>query len=571
MADKDNTDDTNKLGKFLKQKTKLFKETSSKGDTPYINLLSNLVDEYYIFTKSQFDSLFLQMTYGSKPFILNSNNIPLKICTYIFSNYDLDDDKIQKILPYTLYPNNFYILNILFKNNYEFTIDNYRDILSSYYTSQNLIFDKYNNNIVFLCCISIKNDPKCIFFGNNKKLLNGIVFDKHNFNVIMLADAYITNNNARIKFNELMDIVLKSFINNDKEYIFNTMINKNYGSRLNCYVFYKYIINNLGYNEAFANHIEQIYLKVGNNMLIFDLALKGYKITEDHLNTLVSIHDRLIIPLNDEYANIGMPFIFLKKYQSNTYASIPIIDLYGIFGISKSVKLLNMVMSNGKIDLASELLNKYNIIPNKETLDNAVSIMHCSNNCSSVVTKILNYRIVPNSDTIRRINTSYSTTTINNIEILIKYGLILTFEDVEYLLSKKVIIQNLERFGIDIDERIYFLCFYYDVVDFVYKNNYKFDMIPTKILTLHSMCKVYTNMSTIDSYLEENNIKLDKYALHYLIVSNKTLALKYIEKYKLLPSPISAYKNMNLNISHKDIMEQNNLTYFHMLEGYDMK
>lgn len=562
-------DDIKELNKLSKQKTRFTKEMVSEGEIPYINLLLKLVGENHVFTDIQFNNFFLQATHSNKPFLLSNNRLAIEICTYMFSNYELDYENTQKLIGYATHPHGYYILDILFLKNHKFTYDNYVKILSSYYSANGLKFTKYNDNIVFLICLTIKNNLKYTFLDENKKLFDNIVFNENNFNLILLTNSNISNQYALEKFNDLLDIIFKKCNNNDKAYIFKTLIAQNYAPFKNCYTFYKYIINKFGYNDDFAKHIENIYLLANNNMLIFDLALKGYKITENNLNSLLSKQDKIILLPNDKYAKLGLPFVFLKKYQNKEYAYVPIIDLYPIFELPVGIGLLNMAVKQGKALLTNKLLNENKIIPNKETLDNAAMHMHIGGDFITIVTKILNYRIIPDSDTVKNINcSSHIDYVIKNFELLIKYGLVLTFSDIEYLLSKKIVIKDLERFGIEYDEKIYFLCFYYDVNDVAYRNKYTIDK---NVIQLHNLCKAYASRSSIEYYLKENNMKIDRYTLHYLILCNKNLAKIYIDTYKIVPSLVSAYKLVNLDLSHKRIMDEHNLTFSHMLETYDMQ
>jgi len=570
------------LDKLLKTKSKLYNEFREYPDNcTLIYILIELVNENYEFTRSQFDNFIDQAcheNYGSYSFFTSQLDEHKIIIKYMLLKFDITEEQLSKIFSGRSRLKNCYCYDILFEKQYNFTISDFEKLSEISYTVN--LNDNYNmihNNVIFAACVYLltnkgsDNFDKCLYLLKQ----NVNPFNIEHFNIILHC---LSNKICRESQNiyVLLDVLFLNYdVNEDHDNCLKTNIIQLISSKkfLIRADIINYIINKFGYNETFIEYIFDRILN-HNAEFIFTLIHKGFNVTVDFLNKLLEKSSISYLTLqksgDQEYPKILSKF---GKYKlTDNLIKIPIIDLFQLYNLIPDINTLNIVCSKyvhiGFVDI---LLSTYKIIPEKKTLDMCISILNYE-----LTNKIINYKLTPNSNTLREITKEHcysNSSEVNRIiELLINHGLNITFNDVEYLLSIQFTLDNLERFDIKYDENLYFTCYL--------NNNYpeeylKKFTINKDILNMHTLCK--SKKLTYDKlikYLRTNNMKLDRYAFDSLLYHYPAIAKHIIKDYKCVPSLLSAYKrtyaNCGLNITLKFLAEQYNITANDMLLQYDM-
>ena len=127
--------------------------------------------------------------------------------------------------------------------------------------------------------------------------------------------------------------------------------------------------------------------------------------------------------------------------------SLDIFKFFTKLGILPNELTFEIACINNYNLVFDECISKYKFIPNKNTLDKVLS--NYNNKSNEIIHKILCYKIIPDKESLDCLLKSHCN--IDIIEILIKFGLILTFNDIIKLLKVNLIINNLERFNISYD------------------------------------------------------------------------------------------------------------------------
>lgn len=582
------------LTQLLKSKTRLLQELSiyPGGTCKLIPLLKTLVDENYLFTQTNFDNFMEQACYYTsvKTFIGSTNADCVNIVTYMLSNFDLNHKQCDKMMKLLTFSGNVmnHCLDILFNKKYDFTIDQlYFVTYKKNYMPPVGNYDMIHNNVIFAECISIK-----LFEQRKQKLLQAdIIFDiKYLKTMIMvLLHCYTISHVQKQCYYALLDTIFKGY-NGTKDDVIELIVgNKSITREIVEYTIeysgtkddddigffvgnksitksiVEYVIERYGYNDKLVNYI----IKNADDItiiLIFDLMLKGLVMTVDILNEIVQNYPTIHIKLTDKYSALGLTMTYLISKQINR--NLDSIRLFDVFKISPNIDTLNIVCKKSMMIFVPILINNYKVIPEKSTLDICVSKQN--DKSYNVIRKILNYRVLPNSETLRAMNFGDLTNARKVLDLLIQYGLAITFDDVEFLLHNKIILDNLERFNIKYDEKLYFLYYINNCWPSFYAS--KFNM-NKDILDLHKMCTSIGgrfSQNDIIKFLKEKNIKLDRYALDFLITHNTLVAYQIINKYKCVPSPITAYKNMMIEVLVDLAINEYNVGPLSMFEPYVM-
>ncbi len=514
-----------------------------------------MIDELFEFKKKHFDYFVIQAEYIYCLNYLNNGNED-KICSYMFNKFDPTQNQLDKLCQ-TPSPK---IHSVLLNKNYNYTIDNYKN-LKRYNYCQPINGDNFNNNNVFIWCQTIYKENK-IF----KIKFNNVIVDTTTINILFLYTKYDSFNTYTTEqmasYYNLYDAIFDNCnidiwkLLNDKNIILDRTG-----------ILLPYITNKYGYNNTFTKSL--INTQECNLILLFDAILNGYVVDSDDLNNMLCNRDKMrLLNYNDKYSKIG---ILQNFFDINGY--IYTHKLYETFNVPMTFDTLMIAISHKNYELATIALENYNVMPNKDTLDLAIqniyvySIMEDEYN---LICNILKYKIIPDNETLKKLN-SYDSTEckIKYIELLMNSGLIIDYDTFEYLLSKRTPVKNLERFAILYDEKLYFSCYKCDTFCDEYYDKFTIDK---QTLDLHKFCKSkIKDIDTFYGYFKKNNMMLDKYALDYLIFYNKKYADIIIEKYNLIPSILTLMKHINRKVDLDNIMKQYNLTHMHMFEKYDIK
>src|SRR5271154_6371889 len=116
------------LNKLLKSPTKLNDEANTyPNDCPLINLLIELTNNNYDFTRFQFKRIFCQIVYtiGRSNFLESDKQEFKNITTYLFTNYDISESQFFELCD----DHTKCACDILFAKQYNFTLEHFSRML----------------------------------------------------------------------------------------------------------------------------------------------------------------------------------------------------------------------------------------------------------------------------------------------------------------------------------------------------------------------------------------------------------------------------------------------------------
>lgn len=559
-AQKKAVDKTQILNKLLNTKKKLYNEKYEFTERSKLShLLLDLINENYGFSIGQINTFFDQAFYtsGYNNCFMSSQILEHKrINEYMLTKYDINDMHIQIILDLSQYNNEcHYIYDILFKKKYNFTMAQYRTLKIKKYVNVPIDnYDTMHNNLIFAMCshLEFNNDP--IQFNKCLDILkqSALPFNIEHLNITSIISQYFKEQMV-----QLLDVLFSKCDNS----IFDTIINSSYSYHDR--VIYS-IIEKFGYDD---NFIDYLFTKKipSNPEILFKIINKGYTISLSILNNLLAARSRETFVIESDSLNLPSKILKQKYKKIDKGFEIPFMDLFDIFNIQPDVNTLNIVCKITFINEINLLLNKYKIIPEQNTLNFCMSKLNYN-----LIDTILNYRLTPDNDIILKF-TSYQIRSETEhvrkiIELFIKFGLIIKINSVEYLLSNGFCLKDLERFEINYDEQLYFLCYLTNFWPEEYLNKFTLDKV---IMNMHNLCKnKYLRYGELINYLKNNNVKLDRYAVDTLLNENRYLFDEVFRVHNCIPSLLSTFKKCSIPL--KPIVVLHNITANDMLEQYEM-
>jgi hypothetical protein len=236
-----------------------------------------------------------------------------------------------------------------------------------------------------------------------------------------------------------------------------------------------------------------------------------------------------------------------------------------MFDLIPTLNELNIACNMGCSKTGIYLMDTYNIIPEKDTLDICVSKLNYE-----LIEKVLHYKLSPDETTLNYLKNELNIYDIPKIvDLLLAHGLTINDSHMDFLLSNKIAVNDLERFGIKYDDKLYFKCFMYNFLPIDYLSKM---VIDKNIQKLYDLCKSKkTNYDKLINFMKTNNVGLNKYALDYLMNNNHTIALVMMNKHDCVPSLLSMGKKCYLpHRMLRDIVEKNSIDELDMLKCYDI-
>ncbi len=225
-----------------------------------------------------------------------------------------------------------------------------------------------------------------------------------------------------------------------------------------------------------------------------------------------------------------------------------LLNIFSYFNVAPNIESLNLSIVNYNIQLAKSIIDKFNVMPNKDTLDASIKLKK-----PEVMKDILDYKIEPDEKTFDILLEKHYTypsvseasgsgsisqpidSTINILELLIKYGLQLNISMAEKLIRLNINIKDLDRFGISYDNTLYQICHKYNKFPKDIKQNLGKHI--GKIFDLRMMCKnCKTTVDKFRKFMIDNKIQPDTYCLEYACGNNFDLASYMLIDLKLEPT-----------------------------------
>ncbi len=585
---------TIQLNKLLKPINKL-----SIKDTTLINLLVELIDNNYDFTNVQFSNFIDQICYknGKLPCYLSwIDTIPKKIITYMLTHNHITDSQITQLCEALCGARSGgYIINILFEQKHEFTIDQFKFLIQIAFECPNIDnYDSIHNNIIFMICLCIIENKhqdyelfrRCILMVKQ----NALPFNIQHLEIILycLETKQIKPNQITNQTTYTLKLLLDAlFLNNGNgTEIFDLIIKTKCLNFYNIFII-EYVINKFECDTRFANYVCDNFIQDNPNML-FKLMLKGYESTTNNINSILKKTSNIKINANDNFDMIGLTQEQIKEI-ANSYGMFHVANLFNIFDLVPDINTLNIVCEKRNNPNIKFMVEKYNLIPEKSTLD-----ICASSRDYDAIEYIINYKITPDINTLHNLcneTIGFSVNEneffggpynyINNIkkiiDLFIFHGLNINNDMVIYFGTKGIFLDNLERFDITQNEQLYFLRYLNNRETCKQAYKYTFD---NNIIELHKLClKKSLNYDKLMVFLKTNDVKLDRFALDLIYLTIPSLGAKLTNDHNCIPSILTAYNRFivgpypsspRLKVNPEHLINKCKLTYNDMFEQYNI-
>ena len=158
-------------------------------------------------------------------------------------------------------------------------------------------------------------------------------------------------------------------------------------------------------------------------------------------------------------------------YDYNIYEKSIINDKISIYLFLKQLNIkpneqtMEIAIKYGDYEMFYDSIN--NIENYDPTNIDIQKVLNSVNININILSKLFLYRITPTKEDLNVLikNTSLNKYIVNIstiteiIELMIKYGLILTLDDINNLLGINIVVKNLSRFNIEYDEKLYYYCY----------------------------------------------------------------------------------------------------------------
>ena len=333
-------------------------------------------------------------------------------------------------------------------------------------------------------------------------------------------------------------------------------------------------ISSLGYKPT-IEFIKNFTSSTYNYQIIFHIIDNYIDLSTENLNLILDT-----IELHIHVNRMDIPFDSVSQYcvelnkDNNKFCEISNYDKDNCYistvsyilgkGIIPDIETLKIICERNDTLSYNRLTKEYKIYPNNSCLSAA---LESYSDDTDIIIDILNYKITRDLDNFKKM--IKCTQNIDNIlDLFVKSGLELTLDMIDYALYHNQKIQNLNRFKIKNDEKLYFLC---------YKNDYfcyEFDEIDQNILKMRKMCRSpKTNPIKFFEFVKNNNLKLDKYCVEYANRFNKNLSKILFKYFKCEPTIgclLSTKKQQNSTKLFKEILNKYEITADIMTQPLDL-
>jgi hypothetical protein len=542
------------LTKLLTTK-KLLANEYIGGGGELINLLFNCVNTNYILNPQQLSKLIKQMCEytNNGPFLGAPQVNYQNIVTHIFTKHKISEkDIIMMSNNYWIIYNNqqHFWLGYMFRIKYDFSVTEL-GVLTKFVLNDYGDYDTIHNNVIFGLFMGLLYKNKNVVDKYFKIIKNSNEpFNPVHLEIIIKMSEQHTFSDEHSK--KILDVLLNK-CNDGNKTVFEPLM-KSICSGSNRYIF-EYIIENFGYTEKFVEFIFEKVIKHYPS-LIFNLYDRGYKLTMDNVNCLMNL-----------YMVIGIDNVLkytCTKNRDKPQQNIYIHELYEMFKLTPTLNELHIACKNSYTESGIYLMDKFNIIPEKETLDICVSSQNYT-----LIEKVLHYKLTPDEETINKLKGSYYCDTPKIVDLLLAHGLEINSSHLDFLISNKIIVNDLERFGIKYDDKLYFLCYLNDFFPDQYTSKFELD---NNLKKLYKVCKTRRlKYDKLKEFLKTSKSKLNRYALEYLIYCNKEVAVLLMDEFNCVPSMITSYKKCDVPYKMLlDIIKENGISEIDMLKSYEI-
>jgi len=208
-------------------------------------------------------------------------------------------------------------------------------------------------------------------------------------------------------------------------------------------------------------------------------------------------------------------------------------------GVVPNMDTLYGFCEGGCCEVIFDWIISFKVIPDAKCLD----LLSQNDNCSSeLFEKVYNQGLTPTESNFRDIVKKGK----NKIaQLFIKFGYTPSKEDVYLAIENGIFIKELENFGIQYDEDIYYRCHVYDIC--LKRDDIMKFSLPLNVMEMH-LLSGNCNIKEFTEFLNESKLAPDRYCLDITLRHNHELFRHIISMWKCSPSPLSfvlACQNIN--------------------------
>jgi len=569
-----------RLNTLLNKTDQLYRETTTyPNDCELINILIQLVNSNHLFTTAQVNKFIIRACYpNGKPNFISSDIIEhINIIKYIFTDYNISEEHIIKICKdrYVSAYGRYSAIDCLFERKYDFTMTCYEYLCKNnykYFDMQD--YNTFHTNVIFIGLTAIVRDRNDVFKICEKLITqNNNPFDiKHLELLYIFLKTQSFKDPGKEKILVLLNTILSKCKDNNEiiQFIINLKLGE--GRReMDELMIVDYALDKFEHSDILTKYILE-NLVINKPDYLFKLKKKGYVVTAEDINRIYEDMDKFYTsnPISDSYSSLipEKKLIPRKKYKTDT--SIPVFELFKILKVQPNINTLNIACKKDSTDDITTIIENYGIIPEKTTLDMCMNRLNYD-----IISKLLKYKLTPDDETFYKIYNRWGDDHRNEsytqiIELLIIHGLNINITHIKYLIKEKICLHNLERFGISYNEELYFVCYINNYFPTEYTSKCSINPI---LLQMYDLCKSKKlRYEKLIEFMKTKNIKLDRFALDYLIEFNPDVSRDIMMDYKCMPSIITGFKRCKIpDKLLEGIIEQHNISEKEMFEQYDMK
>jgi len=296
-----------------------------------------------------------------------------------------------------------------------------------------------------------------------------------------------------------------------------------------------------------------------------------YMHKKHNLPITIEMLNCLVLQRNN-YLGSNTSYITSLGYGQVLSDKIEFKNIYGHYAINfvPLITLLNVIPNEETFTIACEhhipdLFDYcifHTMIPTKKHLKLALQKISIDENVK-FINKLLCYKIIPDSECLGFIETNphFPEQSKKVINLLMRFGYKPSNSDVKLFMKYKIHLDNLENLGVKFDDEMYYISHINN--DWFYDS--KFKLKNEKILGLRQLCrKANTSKEQIQTYMLDNNVKLDRYCLEHALGYNKYLTDWILNELNCEPTITTFYW---MSYHHLHSYNTHNLkTYYKMLE-----
>jgi hypothetical protein len=544
------------LNDILKKKDSIYND-----QTTFNTTMLQLIDKNYNFTQEQFNKFIICAVYRKSNSYLHSLHykgikIYQSIIKTFFNKFSPDNRQFKLLLScYKAYSGSFYWLDVLFDRNYNFSDEQIELIKKTKYDMKNIFLNKGG-----MTQIDFENILKT--WTNDSVNLQKLI-EKNN--IIVTKQAMINYLNSisynyethKDTYKSVIDVLFKFGCPPDSDYI-NILIKKNC---IDLILFLSKEHNCKLLKEHLYYTIDSLSYIYWNIFLFFVDTVGPDKKSLDGMLSKCSDYRPTIKKFNG--INYNGPIFPNGEPNLLEY----IIEK----GIEPDKETLYKTCKPFMIEYFDILTSKYKIYPDKKCLDIAINESYTI----EFIKKILNFKIKPDEESFNMLLRNDQNRN-KILPILFDNGLNINNDMIYKALKNKIIFLDLERYGINYDEKLYYYCNKYEITLPVEYINGFTKNINKNIMELRNLCThISINIITINKYMVENSVIIDRYCLENLFKWNKKHAISYVKDFGCEPTLNCLYtvnyQNNNKYYKVTEDIKNELLEYFETKQDFDWK